>query len=217
MVKAASQPCQPVRFSEMQLNWLIYVNTGSRAVLPNLGLKQQVYRGSFGRLHIAKLRALLETQTRQTEALFARHIVLRIMMHLTESKQLWFSYCVPALWDYEVSCQSAGVDGVMTGNICGETAEQSTCVLIMASSTCVVLVLTHDLRNICMSYSEFGVVLCRTVHSMFQRRCRNYSDLFLKLYCSCCTCNANMFVSSGYSVDVCDIRVSQRITLYLWC
>lgn len=67
--------CHPVQLSEIQLNWLIYVNIQSRAVLPNLGLKQQVYRGSFGRLHFAKLEALLETKTRQTEALFARHIV----------------------------------------------------------------------------------------------------------------------------------------------
>lgn len=104
----------------------------------------------------------------------------------------------------------------MTGNVCGEMAEQSTCVLIMASSACFVLVLTHDLPNVCMNYSEIGVILCKTVHSMFQRRCRNYSILFLKLYCRCCTCNANMFVSSGHSVDVWDIRASQRISFYLW-
>ena len=55
--------CQTVQLSEMQLNWLIYVNIQSRAVLPNLGLKQQqVYRGSFGRLHFAKLETLLETK-----------------------------------------------------------------------------------------------------------------------------------------------------------
>lgn len=89
--ESSQSVCQPVQFSEMLLNWLIYVNIQSRAVLPNLGLKQQqVYRGSFGRLHIAKLQALLETKTRQTEALFARHIVFRIMMHLTESDKVHF-------------------------------------------------------------------------------------------------------------------------------
>lgn len=131
------------------------------------------------------------------------------MMHLTQSKQSSFSYCVTALWDYEVSCKSAGVDEVMMGNVCGKTALQSTCILIMASCVCVVLVLTHDFHDVCMNYSEIGVIRCDTVHSMFPCQCRNCSIVFPKLYCSCCTCTA-------ICVDVWDISVSKRITFNLW-
>lgn len=98
----------------MQLNWLIYVNIQSRAVLLNHGLKQQICRRSFGRLHIEKEEALLDTKTRQ--ALFAGPIVFEIMMHLTENDKVYFWLChsIVRRWgELEVSvCRL-----VMMGNI----------------------------------------------------------------------------------------------------
>lgn len=121
----------------MQLNWLIYVNIQSRAVLLNHGLKQQICRGSFGRLHIEKEEALLDTKTRQ--ALFAGPIVFEIMMHLTENDKVYFWLChsIVRRWgELEVSvCRL-----VMMGNISKKKTTQLSYTII------------HVLRYPCLGF-----------------------------------------------------------------
>lgn len=135
----------------MQLNWLIYVSIQSRAVLPNLGLKQQqVYRGSFGRLHIAKLQALLEIKTRQTEALFARHILFRIMMYLTENNKVNSLLCHSIIMRWAIS-QLA----IIMRTISEKQSKKVEIYLILASIICVVLVLVRE----CFSQLHIGVGL----------------------------------------------------------
>lgn len=118
----------------MQLNWLIYVNIQSRAVLLNHGLKQQICRGSFGRLHIEKEEALLDTKTRQ--ALFAGPIVFEIMMHLTENDKVYFWLChsIVRRWgELEVSvCRL-----VMMGNISKKTTQLSYTIIHVLRYRCL--------------------------------------------------------------------------------
>lgn len=141
----ASLPASPVLWNAAKLAHLCKHSV--QGCLAQPWPQTQICRGSFGRLHIEKEEALLDTKTRQ--ALFAGPIVFEIMMHLTENDKVYFWLChsIVRRWgELEVSvCRL-----VMMGNI--SKKKQHNCPIPLSMSSGIHVLVSNYIFYTYISY-----------------------------------------------------------------